>query len=587
MGLFATSVDDPQYASNMGLFRGIASGDVAGGIEAAQEGLLNRKIKQVDLSSKQLAEKRAQATFEMMQEAIKRRLAMGQGAPSQPETAPTPGGLLGSGTFGMPTGGQAASAPQGGPSGSGGNVANELQQLDLESLMNLPGVQERLATLKYRNEMQPVQAGGYTRNPVTGAMAYNPDPTKGVTMGPGGSVQMMPGADAVQAQLAGATTAAQEGAKDQFAAPITLANLPGGPRTMLPSQARAFVGGGGAAPGPAPMPALPAGMPAPAPGGMLPSRVTPQQQAALDSDRPAILQGELAKAQARVTSALQSGDAASAQRALGDVASLKKEMGGLRIAAQPAAAPAAGDGLPGLALKTSAQEAADAANADFVKKRAAGAADYETSLNGRVTQGADMNMRLQEQLKALNNFKAGGGGETRAQLAQIAQGVPGISPSIVNGIAGGNLASMQEFNKLAAQTAMEQLKQSMGGAGRISQYEFKVFQNNNPNLSTDPDAIRKIFDFNTKIFNRDLTEQKAFNAHVDAGGNPASFASQWQQRQADMGYTNPNLSAQNTSAPATPNLLTDLPKVAPKGQRVRDTQTGKVLKFDGMTWKPE
>jgi hypothetical protein len=134
----------------------------------------------------------------------------------------------------------------------------------------------------------------------------------------------------------------------------------------------------------------------------------------------------------------------------------------------------------------------------------------------------------------------------------MAQAIPGIPQSVVNGIAGGSLASMQEFNKLAAQTAMEQLKQSMGGAGRISQYEFKVFQNNNPNLSTDPDAIRKIFEFNNKIYRRDLSEQQAFNAHINSGGNPGDFPAQWAQRLAASGVTVPDMNTNATQAASLP-----------------------------------
>jgi len=48
---------------------------------------------------------------------------------------------------------------------------------------------------------------------------------------------------------------------------------------------------------------------------------------------------------------------------------------------------------------------------------------------------------------------------------------------------------------LAAQTAMESLKQAMGGSGRITQAEFKVFQQNNPNIELDPRAIDKIYEF--------------------------------------------------------------------------------------------
>jgi hypothetical protein len=235
--------------------------------------------------------------------------------------------------------------------------------------------------------------------------------------------------------------------------------------------------------------------------------------------------------------------------------------------------------------KTSAQEAADAAAAAYAKKGAEGMVDYENGLNSRVEQSAALNMRLQEQLAALNKFNAGGGGETRANLAQMAQAI-GMPSSVVNKIAGGDLAAMQEFNKLAAQTAMEQLKQAMGGTGRVSQMEFQVFLHNNPNLSTDPDAIKKIFDFQNNLYKKDLAEQGALQDYKKTGRDITAFPAYWQGLQTQLGYTNPNFSAQAVPQNSQ-NLVSALPKNAKVGQRARDTQTNQILRFNGLQWVPE
>jgi hypothetical protein len=214
--------------------------------------------------------------------------------------------------------------------------------------------------------------------------------------------------------------------------------------------------------------------------------------------------------------------------------------------------------------KTSAQEAADAAAAAYAKKGAEGMVDYENGLNSRVEQSAGLNMRLQEQLAALNKFRAGGGGETRAQLASMAQAI-GAPDSVIRGIAGGDLSAMQEFNKLAAQTAMEQLKQSMGGSGRVSQMEFQVFLHNNPNLSTDPEAIRKIFDFQNNLYKKDLAEQGALQDYKKTGQDITAFPSYWQGLQTKLGFTNPNFSAQQKTP--SPNLPKPMPGMVRNGYR--------------------
>lgn len=220
----------------------------------------------------------------------------------------------------------------------------------------------------------------------------------------------------------------------------------------------------------------------------------------------------------------------------------------------PPAPTAEGNPAGGVAAGPSASEAATAKGAEtFATTRGKNAADYENSLNEKVRQGGELNIRLQEQLQALNQFRAGGGAETRAALAQMAQAIPGMPNSVINGLAGGSLAASQEFQKLSAQTAMESLKQAMGGSGRITQAEFKVFQANNPNISMDPNAIKKISDFTTHVFSRDLAEQQAYGAFVKSGGDPGDFPSTWAQMQTKLGYTNPALRANDPSAgvPAT------------------------------------
>lgn len=213
-----------------------------------------------------------------------------------------------------------------------------------------------------------------------------------------------------------------------------------------------------------------------------------------------------------------------------------------------------------------------AAQQEYAKADAGNAATYKNVLNDRVAQGSDLNMRLAESVDALKKFRAGGGAETRAQIAQLAQAIPGISPDVVNKIAGGDLAAMQEFQKLAVQQAMEQLKQAMGGAGRIAQAEFKVFQTNNPNLSTDPEAIKKIFDFNTKLYNRDIQEQAALAKYEESGQDPAGFRAHWTNELSRRGFTNPKLQAQEQ-----PNAVKEIVNSgSPKPVRRYNPATGRI-----------
>ena len=110
----------------------------------------------------------------------------------------------------------------------------------------------------------------------------------------------------------------------------------------------------------------------------------------------------------------------------------------------------------------------------------------------------------------------------------------GMSESTVNSINNGDMAAKQEFQKLAAQTAMETLKQAMGGSGRITQAEFKVFQQNNPNIELDPKAIDKIYTFADKQHIKNFNEQQSYDKYInvdkqDPSRFPAYYANQQMQ----------------------------------------------------------
>lgn len=194
---------------------------------------------------------------------------------------------------------------------------------------------------------------------------------------------------------------------------------------------------------------------------------------------------------------------------------------GMEILGQPPLV----DRKTGVPLQTKAQQ-------EFSTEQAKNAAKYSGGLNDRVQSGTDLMARLDESRQALQQFRAGGGAESRAKVAQMAQAF-GAPDSLVSKIAGGNIASMQEFQKLAVQQAMETLKQSMatdsGQAGRMTQSEFQQFLKVNPNLDTDPRAIEKLYSFSEKIHQRNLAEQKEFTDFTSNGGDPTKWQSHWAQ----------------------------------------------------------
>jgi len=219
----------------------------------------------------------------------------------------------------------------------------------------------------------------------------------------------------------------------------------------------------------------------------------------------------------------------------------------------------------------------------YLSESATNFAKYEDGLNARVKEGQDLMMRIEESQNALKNFRAGAGADTYMAAAKVAQAM-GFN-DLADKMAGGDLSAAQEFSKLAVQQAMEQLKQSMGGAGRIAQAEFKVFQANNPNIDTDPRASQKIFDFAKRVYNRDRAEQEFLNNFKrNPGADLSTYNNAWANEAENRGFT--PFAGKPAEPSQKPSTLNELPPANQfKGRRIRDTATNKILVSDGLTWK--
>ncbi len=180
-----------------------------------------------------------------------------------------------------------------------------------------------------------------------------------------------------------------------------------------------------------------------------------------------------------------------------------------------------GGGAPGLPPSVQAQIAKSQAEGLNT-----GGIAYKNNLDTTVQTGNDLMTRIAESRKALDQFKPGMGAETRLNVARFAQAI-GAPDGLVSAINAGDVSAKQEFMKLSAQQAMETLKSAMGGSGRITQAEFKVFQANNPNIELDPNAITKIYDFAEKTHKRNVAEQAGLNDYLKQGGNISQWPSEW------------------------------------------------------------
>lgn len=166
---------------------------------------------------------------------------------------------------------------------------------------------------------------------------------------------------------------------------------------------------------------------------------------------------------------------------------------------------------------------------------------YAEALDERVEAGGQMQKQLAEVIPLLSKINTGGLGEVKAKLAQIAQGIPGVSPDLVKRIANGDLAAAQEFDKFMVTYATTTMSRALAGnTGKFTQMEWAKFQEANPNLNTDPEAVRKIFNFATRMYQMDRKEQEALvEARKEPGFNITNWQNTWQKRMQKEGMINP------------------------------------------------
>lgn len=155
--------------------------------------------------------------------------------------------------------------------------------------------------------------------------------------------------------------------------------------------------------------------------------------------------------------------------------------------------------------------------------------DYQKDLNSRVQLASDMLPRLKLTETAADAIRTGAGTGTRASIAKSLQGL-GAPQGLVDAVSGGNLADVQEAEKMMFQTTMSGLRQAMSNEpSRVAEFEAanKVF----PTVDTDPRARAKILGFMSDQGQRDYAEQQALTkARTDGTFNPATWESTYQKQ---------------------------------------------------------
>jgi hypothetical protein len=128
-------------------------------------------------------------------------------------------------------------------------------------------------------------------------------------------------------------------------------------------------------------------------------------------------------------------------------------------------------------------------------------------------EAINMLHRLDLAEKALDNFAAGKGASAWKLVADAAQfvGRDDIADALMSKHGGAKdaYAWTEVFQKLAVENTMNNLRQAIGGQGRLTNLEFEQFLKSYPNIGTDKRAIKEIFTLQRELAMLAIEQQEA------------------------------------------------------------------------------
>jgi len=341
---------------------------------------------------------------------------------------------------------------------------------------------------KVGEQMQP----GYQRLP-NGKMVYNPDPTKGITLGPDGSVQAMPGATAAQAAIAAATTNATERAKNQNALVPPTYTRGGAPIPMTLDQLIQQMSGTA----PVIQPGAPTA-PMAAPGG--------------------------ASAPFAAT-AVAPGAAAPARPAVGGFGGGGR--GGFDTAAQSAAE------------KLAAEQAVHAAtdplvkfNTDRIATAHANVQKTYEQLQDTVRNEAELQNRNAQLLPMLKKIQTGGfAPEARIALANAMQ-TSNLVPESLKGkfaewVTNGDPSTGKVIENQLASAAIKTMLDTLDKEGKPNRAIFQALQDAQESVKSGNATLEKVFGLQRQLYDFHLGQVKTIGDAMEAPNyNPIKLQSQ-------------------------------------------------------------
>lgn len=489
-----------------------------------QEGLGSaEKWKDADIKRKMmiLQEKRAQSAFDMQKDAY-------ASIPGAGLTSLTPSSGGGTAT----TGGSI-----GGVGGQGGGDTNaQLVRLEKMAIAGVPGAKEAFEIFKYRSDPQQLQPGTFSQNRVTGEREYIPDVKTGIGYGKSGMYGLA--GSSVIAELEGQKQAAIEQAK----AGVDIVEVPdgqGGTQKMPRSQALNL---------------LKRPQAAPAPAGYASE---PQMRATASGPMGATAQ-DVQRELAATTADLKKTLDPSSRKLLQDhITEMTRQLGNMPEST-PTAAPKWGASLTNAQKDTNEQQQARAL--ETIKTGAKAGADRIMGGYDNARSAVDTLTSTAEARKSIvGGSFVGTGAET---MLAISKGLQGMG-----------------FQVSPEQTANTDYLQSTLGQGILNKAktlganptdnDARIIRSIVGSIGTDPQALNKLLDYQDVMAHRAIDSHNKNYTDAKSRGFDAGF---------DLTVDKPKASS------ASPMTVLPTANTSNKGRKIRDTETGKILTSNGLSW---
>ena len=126
--------------------------------------------------------------------------------------------------------------------------------------------------------------------------------------------------------------------------------------------------------------------------------------------------------------------------------------------------------------------------------------DYRLGLDKQISQAEQEIRQIAEMRELLDKARTGGLSEIRTRFAKFMQGMPGVSEGMIDLVQGGDMVAAETFAKKTFTAAYMSLRAMTPPGTQLTEGEVMANWASSPRLDMSPNAIEKLFNYSTRMF---------------------------------------------------------------------------------------